>query len=78
MRGFKQNCLHRLVKIGPSCFIINQLENVLAGMEYTGADDIRIKDGITAAVCKNDKGTLLIMPFSEPECKDDIFIETLV
>ena len=76
--GFKQNCLQRLVKIGPACFIINQLENVLAGMEHIGADVLRIKDGITAAVCKNDKGTLLIMPFIEPERNDDVFIETLI
>lgn len=58
--------------------MINQLENVLAGMEHIGADEIRIKDGITAAVCKNDKGTLLIMPFAEPECTADVFIETLI
>ena len=78
MRGFKQNCLQRFVKIGPSCFIINQLENVLAGMEHIGANAIRIKDGITAAVCKNDKGTLLIVPTIEPECSEDVFIETLI
>ena len=58
--------------------MINKIENVLAGMEYIGADDIRIMDGITAAVCKNDKGTLLIMPFIEPECSEDVFIETLI
>lgn len=77
-RGYKQNCSQRLVKIGPACFMINKIENVFAGMEYIGADEIMIKDGITAAVCKNDKGTLLIMPFIEPECKEDVFIETLI
>ena len=58
--------------------MINKIENILAAMEYIGADEIMIKDGITAAVCKNDKGTLLIMPFIEPECSDDVFIETLI
>lgn len=77
-RGFKQNCSQRLVKIGPACFLINKIENILAGMEYIGADGLRIKDGTTAAVCKNDKGTLLVMPFIEPECNEDVFIETLI
>ena len=77
-RGLKQNCNQRLIKIGPACFMINKIENVFAGMEYIGVDELRIKDGITAAVCKNDKGTLLIMPFIEPECSDDVFIETLI
>lgn len=76
--GLKQNCSQRLVKIGPACFMINKIENFLAAMEYIGADGLQIKDGTTAAVCKNDKGTLLIMPFIEPECKEDVFIETLV
>lgn len=76
-RGLKQNCSQRLVKIGPACFMINKIENLLPAMEYIGADGLQIKDGITAAVCKNDKGTLLIMPFIEPECTEDVFIETL-
>ena len=58
--------------------MINKIENFLAAMEYIGADGLQIKDGTTAAVCKNDRGTLLIMPFIEPECDDDVFIETLV
>ena len=77
-RGLKQNCNQRFVKIGPACFMINKIENILAAMEHIGADEIRIKDGITAAVCKNDTGTLLIMPFAEPECNEDVFIETLI
>ena len=76
--GLKQNCSQRLVKIGPACFMMNKIENILAGMEYIGADELRIKDGITAAVGKNDKGTLLISPFIEPERNEDVFIETLI
>ena len=76
-RGLKQNCGQRLVKIGPACFMINKMENLLAGMEYIGADELRIKDGTTAAVCKNDKGNLLLMPFCEPSDKDGVFIEEL-
>lgn len=78
LRGLKQNCKSRFIKIGPACFMLNKLENFLAAMEYIGADGLQIKDGTTAAVCKNDKGTLLIMPFIEPECTEDVFIETLI
>lgn len=76
--GLKQNCRERFIKIGPACFMINKIENFLAAMEYIGADKLQIKDGTTAAVCKNDGGTLLIMPFIEPECSEGVFIDTLI
>ena len=78
MRGLKQNCKSRFIKIGPACFRLDEVETFISGMEHIGADELRIKDGITAAVCKNDKGTLLIMPFIEPECNEGVFIETLI
>lgn len=76
--GLKQNCGQRLVKIGAVHFRLDRMEKVIAGMEYVGADKILIKDGTTTAVCKNDKGTLLIFPTVEPSCKEDVFIEELI
>ena len=76
--GLKQNCGQRLVKIGAVHFRLDRMEKVIAGMEYVGADKILIKDGITTAVCKNDRGTFLIFPTVEPSCKEDVFIEELI
>ena len=78
MHGLKQNCGQRLVKIGAVHFRLDRMEKVISGMEYIGATEILIKDGNTTAVCKNDRGTLLIFPTIEPECKEDVFIETLI
>lgn len=75
--GKKQNCKERLIKVGPAFFRLDYFETFISGMEYIGENVLLIKDKITAAVCKNDKGTLLLMPLFEPEDKDGVFIEEL-
>ena len=73
----KQNCHERLIKVGPAFFRLDYFEILVSGMEHIENNVLMIKDKITAAVCKNDKGALLLMPFCEPSDEDGVFIEEL-
>ena len=75
--GKKQNCHERLIKVGPAFFRLDYFETFVSGMEHIENDVLMIKDATTAAVCKNDKGALLLMPHLEPQEKDGVFIEEL-
>ena len=75
--GKKQNCHERLIKVGPAFFRLDYFEILVSGMEHIENNVLMIKDKITAAVCKNDKGNLLLMPFCEPSDKEGVFIEEL-
>lgn len=75
--GYKQNCTNRLIKIGPACFSLKYFELLVSGMEYIGENTLMIKDERTCAVCKNDKGTLMLMPYIEPQETDGVFIAEL-
>lgn len=75
--GCKQNCTNRLIKIGSACFSLKYFEVLISGMEHIGDNTLMIKDKITAALCKNDKGTLLLMPHIEPQDTEGVFIAEL-
>ena len=75
--GYKQNCTNRLIKIGPAYFSLKYFELLLSGMEHIGENKLMIKDEITASVCKNDNGTLLLMPHLEPQETEGVFIAEL-
>lgn len=75
--GYKQNCTNRLIKIGPAYYSLKYFELLTSGMEHIGENKLMIKDERTAALCKNDKGTLMLMPYIAPQETDGVFIAEL-
>ena len=75
--GYKQNCTNRLIKIGPAFFRLDYFEILVSGMEHIENNVLMIKDETTAALCKNDKGTLMLVPYIAPQETDGVFIAEL-
>lgn len=69
--------VERLVKVGPAFFLLDYFEKIVSGMEYIGENVLFIKDKISGAVCKNDKGALFLTSCLEPSDEDEVFIEEL-